>query len=210
MRGEDNQLSEVVDGRWGLPPRARGRPRGHEREPVLDGTTPACAGKTPRTGRRSGRPWDYPRVRGEDYTRAREDQADYGLPPRARGRQRRVEGYGGGQGTTPACAGKTARPRGGRRRIRDYPRVRGEDPAVKLLAVQPMGLPPRARGRRRGRKFPARANGTTPACAGKTPWGGRLASVTRDYPRVRGEDANSPLSWSLRVGLPPRARGRRR
>ena len=131
-----------------------------------------------------------------------------GLPPRARGRpghrlHRRLL-----SGTTPACAGKTSRRRAGSPRCRDYPRVRGEDGAPPKMLDAHMGLPPRARGRRRGPAPAGPEPGTTPACAGKTPSGISIALVFRDYPRVRGEDPERASHRPDRKGLPPRARGR--
>ena len=132
------------------------------------GTTPACAGKTPR--QRSGRPMrpDYPRVRGEDSGMQSMIAGNEGLPPRARGRLALAHGPGGGSGTTPACAGKTGPRARAWSRTRDYPRVRGEDDERVGSAHLKAGLPPRARGRRRALLVLGPGHGTTPACAGKT------------------------------------------
>ena len=209
MRGEDGNRGMGREPEAGLPPRARGR-RLHT-PAFLDavGTTPACAGKTRTRDRPDGRGWDYPRVRGEDRNPYRAHKGREGLPPRARGRPTLLLLLLPIRGTTPACAGKTGRcsrlPRG----PRDYPRVRGEDVIGSYSPSSPPGLPPRARGRPAVAADFHAVRGTTPACAGKTRRWKASKTRPRDYPRVRGEDAHSPASWSLRVGLPPRARGRR-
>ena len=168
VRGEDPTRPPRRHPKAGLPPRARGR-----QTPLFNmvnqrRTTPACAGKT-----RSGGPpptagRDYPRVRGEDAHAHRNPAGRAGLPPRARGRHLHFRLNSIDAGTTPACAGKT--PSGISRTLagRDYPRVRGEDRALPVHPYPAEGLPPRARGRLELHVEQRHAQGTTPACAGKT------------------------------------------
>ena len=90
----------------------------------------------------------------------------------------------------------------------DHPRMRGEDALA--VAALPMGIgsPPHARGRptQYGRR--AISCGITPACAGKTARRGGTSAISRDHPRMRGEDRfASSLMWPRR-GSPPHARGR--
>ena len=209
MRGEDVRKAEEDNRDVGLPPRARGRLRGLPAPVVGIGTTPACAGKTATAAWAGSRKRDYPRVRGEDGSIPRHSSTQSGLPPRARGRLGLGIDPMDAGGTTPACAGKTVTPTALTKGVRDYPRVRGEDPPSSFFFCQFGGLPPRARGRPAVAADFHAVRGTTPACAGKTRRWKASKTRPRDYPRVRGEDAHSPASWSLRVGLPPRARGRR-
>ena len=208
VRGEDTLLRKNMRRKGGLPPRARGRPHGLEFGGRIEGTTPACAGKTRSGSCPRPRRWDYPRVRGEDCFFAQNSGAVPGLPPRARGRPVTNKAPRLRRGTTPACAGKTGIPGIPEIPERDYPRVRGEDGQAWRRGRHIRGLPPRARGRR-GRGADHRpGRGTTPACAGKTRRRARTTANNRDYPRVRGEDPPGGCSRCVRRGLPPRARGR--
>ena len=157
--------------------------------PVIQGNTPACAGKTLKSRHDQPAIWEHPRVRGEDIAKAAEFDQAMGTPPRARGRPRRP---------SPTSSGQ-----------REHPRVRGEDPPPAGLRAHLLGTPPRARGRQNGEHVETRLTGNTPACAGKTTrcWGRPTPSW--EHPRVRGEDVWYPPAWSIRMGTPPRARGRR-
>ena len=53
------------------------------------------------------------------------------------------------------------------------------------------------------------ANRITPACAGKTVIGKLQPHPVEDHPRVCGENPEAMLSGSLRIGSPPRVRGKR-
>ncbi len=168
VRGEDRTMVNPDYAAVGRPPRARGRPSVHSAFTLIPRTTPACAGKTQRCGRRPGPAWDDPRVRGEDVTFSPTRNVDPGRPPRARGRpliDRRppVENR-----TTSACAGRTGGDGGARPARGDDPRVRGEDASIISHICSRAGRPPRARGRRTGLVRRQPRHGTTPACAGKT------------------------------------------
>ena len=66
MRGEDSSHAFSASESPGSPPHARGRRPGFERKALMQGITPACAGKTAvQTGSKS-RSKDHPRMRGED------------------------------------------------------------------------------------------------------------------------------------------------
>ena len=174
--------------RMGSPPRARGKAvvvaLGH----VHGGITPACAGKRHPWYRRSAKPEDHPRVRGEkswrlrgsfpgqDHPRVRGEKFCVcsavsrllGSPPRARGKVDWVRREYGGDRITPACAGKRYRYNRGVLRAWDHPRVRGEKSTGGTATAVLLGSPPRARGKVVVGQIHLRAGGITPACAGKS------------------------------------------
>ncbi len=154
--------------------------------------------------------WEHPRVRGEDPVGRRLRLIPAGTPPRARGRRVTLVVCGSGVGNTPACAGKTARLSGRARTGGEHPRVRGEDVHNGLDTSDATGTPPRARGRLDevcGHNDNVR---NTPACAGKTTTSKGCDGLTREHPRVRGED-RLVIEWpGDGAGTPPRARGRQR
>ena len=76
----------------------------------------------------------------------------------------------------------------------------------KLPDVIP-GLPPLARGAHRARPRRRPQSGPTPAGAGSTAPGCSSRSVSRAYPRWRGEHGQQPSSGIGSPGLPPLARG---
>ena len=89
---------------------------------------------------------------------------------------------------TPACAGKT--------------------PCLSLAAVLDEGSPPRVRGKRPRSAEDCRANRITPACAGKTVALKKALRLTKDHPRVCGENAEPAGRDRIYRGSPPRVRGK--
>ena len=132
-----------------------------------------------------------------------------GSPPHARGRHP-TPGVGVvGIGITPACAGKTLARRWRVDAQRDHPRMRGEDVEPVSAILKLLGSPPHARGRLTCPRFRWRRIRITPACAGKTTMKPSVLSVTKDHPRMRGEDPLSIRRQTFQPGSPPHARGRR-
>ena len=131
-----------------------------------------------------------------------------GTPPRARGRQNPLQLRFHLQGNTPACAGKTPDYESRIPEPREHPRVRGEDIMDATSSQPDPGTPPRARGRPPVFAGETVRPGNTPACAGKTFCSLMLCPVSREHPRVRGEDHRGPDPQSDHAGTPPRARGR--
>ena len=86
VRGEEGSDARLAVPMRGSPPRARGRVPSGLRHSVLQGITPACAGKRTTLYWGFGRAWDHPRVRGEENGVTRKQLARLGSPPRARGR----------------------------------------------------------------------------------------------------------------------------
>ena len=109
-----------------------------------------------------------------------------------------------------------------------HPRVCGEDYRCPLSMRESIGSPPRVRGRlesffdsRLCAGSPPRVRGRhivllgapgadrfTPACAGKTANANNTFLHSTVHPRVCGEDLKNATSTSLRIGSPPRVRGR--
>ncbi len=207
MRGDHTYTLPESLPLMGPPPRARGPRRAHGDDAGGAGTTPAWAGTT--TGSPAFRfaPVDHPRVRGDHRSIMSSVIRSPGPPPRARGPPgvRRV--LLRRAGTTPACAGTTHQLRRGSRPLGDHPRVRGDHEDGARGCLDAAGPPPRARGPRKT-DTPLRCrHGTTPACAGTTPWLWRTAWTGWDHPRVRGDHRRAGGNDRSRRGPPPRARG---
>ena len=209
MRGDDLTPREFIATAVGTPPRARGRRRADQGNPMPCRNTPACAGTTETAATPQPSSSEHPRVRGDDRGRPRSTGSGCGTPPRARGR--RLANYlavcvGW---NTPACAGTTRTPRPGSIRCLEHPRVRGDD----LMRFRPIGwyggTPPRARGRPARSRHRRADQGNTPACAGTTWWTCWRRSWRGEHPRVRGDDVPHCLNAHRLTGTPPRARGRR-
>ena len=80
------------------------KPQGHDQSP---GNTPAYAGKTRRIRWCRWRPWEHPRVCGENLRDTAGFCVELGTPPRMRGKRDKVCPQKPGVGNTPAYAGKT-------------------------------------------------------------------------------------------------------
>ena len=135
---------------------------------VLDGITPAYAGKstTIRFAKVPAR--DHPRVCGEKARTLIVQDEPQGSPPRVRGKVGEKNGAIHSTGITPACAGKRMVFAGRKSRTWDHPRVCGEKTKLDKRNVATKGSPPRMRGK--GRLLAACLDnlGITPACAGKS------------------------------------------
>ena len=92
----------------------------------------------------------------------------------------------------------------------DHPRMRGEDEHLQHAGATPRGSPPHARGRPGRYRAGGGRAGITPACAGKTLSRVTSRTISRDHPRMRGEDPTCRLCCVSMGGSPPHARGRPR
>ena len=72
------------------------------------GIIPACAGSRRRQASRSRRPWDHPRVCGEQATSPKPFSKVSGSSPRVRGAEYGLHRPFGRAGIIPACAGSSA------------------------------------------------------------------------------------------------------
>ena len=91
----------------GSPPHTRGKVRHLSHIPQLVGITPAHAGKSPWTAPKRQRNGDHPRTRGEKAMGIMVEEIKLGSPPHTRGKVGKHLHNPGGQGITPAHAGKS-------------------------------------------------------------------------------------------------------
>ena len=113
--GEKRGIKRKVVDEMGSPPRMRGKAEVNVIYTVLNGITPAYAGKSLLYARIETRPGDHPRVCGEKYSLACCPWPASGSPPRMRGKAARPRAAPERPGITPAYAGK-------RRRLSSRPR----------------------------------------------------------------------------------------
>ena len=145
--GEKFTTSRVSGLAIGSPPRVRGKGLCDQRQHVVQGITPACAGKRPSD--RQVRPdvQDHPRVCGEKTSFSDGSYPCRGSPPRVRGKAGGLYVAPLSRGITPACAGKRRRASGSGAISRDHPRVCGEKGAGTGAEAHRLGSPPRVRGK---------------------------------------------------------------
>ena len=131
-----------------------------------------------------------------------------GSPPRMRGKGTRIRQNLERVGITPAYAGKSYRCLVRSCFPEDHPRVCGEKEDMKKAGLNPIGSPPRMRGKACSACFHLRYLGITPAYAGKSQLDPFRSGLGQDHPRVCGEKCAwfwfRPLNW----GSPPRMRGK--
>ena len=148
--GEKACMQCTLQGHGGSPPRMRGKVYSRTCSIVLDGITPAYAGKSFLMFLRSGLLRDHPRVCGEKGSRIFQDPAGMGSPPRMRGKVMRRFSASAVGGITPAYAGKRLLRQLRHITSRDHPRVCGEKSGRRGLRVRQWGSPPRMRGKEGG------------------------------------------------------------
>ena len=134
--------------------------------------------------------------------------AQKGSPPRVRGKRSPFVIAPDIRRITPACAGKTRQNAGRVSGKKDHPRVCGENLGVQFNQSGVWGSPPRVRGKHEGRLDNGNYEGITPACAGKTGFPSRTSTVSKDHPRVCGENSASGSTPCKITGSPPRVRGK--
>ena len=170
---------------------------------------------------------DHPRVCGEQFCPALRKWIPAGSPPRVRGTVSTPWIGNSFSRITPACAGNRCTHCYPLTKIKDHPRVCGEQRKnyPELWAL--MGSPPRVRGTvyhipciHRLPGSPPRVRGTvcegyftghiariTPACAGNSFKIIRCVHVSKDHPRVCGEQSCMNFFYTCNKGSPPRVRG---
>ena len=183
------KLSDVAgaDVARGSPPRMRGKAHSPERQQVGQRITPAHAGKRPTTSARAGRSRDHPRACGEKMPKLSKEMQALGSPPRMRGKAGQRHSRPAFCRITPAYAGKRQCTRLARRCSWDHPRVCGEKKPKIYQPGQPLGSPPRMRGKARGHAAAHNERRITPAYAGKRLLPKCFALPSEDHPRVCGE-----------------------
>ena len=165
--GEELCIQPCGPRQGGSPPRMRGRDHHDRGEHPQQGITPAYAGKSPQCPLCRMRPWDHPRVCGEERCSLWSFWECGGSPPRMRGRVGVAVHGVGVLGITPAYAGKSLESRWASTAPRDHPRVCGEEPVEQNIAGVDLGSPPRMRGRVFEAPIKDLEYRITPAYAGK-------------------------------------------
>ena len=151
----------------GSPPRMRGKGVFPYVVLPLLGITPAYAGKSLSKLRRRAGTRDHPRVCGEKAPRHLVQCCILGSPPRMRGKVDGISIATDSEGITPAYAGKSTCPQAGSPNSRDHPRVCGEKLAPAFVRKQPLGSPPRMRGKDQDFQFSKVEQGSPPRMRGK-------------------------------------------
>ena len=162
------------------------------------------------TARSAGAAQDHPRVCGEKAEWFRANRYYEGSPPRMRGKVGLPPPFLSMRRITPAYAGKSPKFRNRLDVYKDHPRVCGEKTYRDSPTYPAAGSPPRMRGKASGPGVLSSLSGITPAYAGKSPVRELLLIVSRDHPRVCGEKASRFSIASIRLGSPPRMRGKDR
>ena len=111
-------------------------------------------------------------------------------------------------GITPAYAGKSELLIVHCQQLWDHPRVCGEKSAVSGCCAATSGSPPRMRGKVLRPAAFSPEEGITPAYAGKSDARSNRRRVRRDHPRVCGEKSSTSPMKCLKLGSPPRMRGK--
>ena len=175
---------------------------------VIHGITPACAGKSELVLLRQGLFEDHPRVCGEKPNFICRWRANSGSPPRVRGKEREREYLCIMIRITPACAGKSTMRKTLEVIYKDHPRVCGEKNPRSGCFSMLLGSPPRVRGKGLSAVIFSHSLRITPACAGKSNRPRNNYNNHRDHPRVCGEKMFSQCVKPLKLGSPPRVRGK--
>ena len=206
--GADFGSRQVSVPSGGAPPRVRGRRAGGGAHLRRRGSTPARAGPTRWRSGRAGRRWEHPRACGADTPGDSMTYLRVGAPPRVRGRLQVQPVAPPGSGSTPARAGPTCSSRPTWPRPGEHPRACGADRGPDPLTDPFPGAPPRVRGRLVGVEVGHLPDGSTPARAGPTSRRRRWRGRRREHPRACGADLPPHAAMSVRIGAPPRVRGR--
>ena len=151
----------------GSPPHMRGKDKLAIFEGIVNGITPAYAGKSRSRHVCISRRRDHPRVCGEKRTARPDHDRGLGSPPRMRGKEIELCESQTIDRITPAYAGKSLSWRCWVEYIWDHPRVCGEKAVIELVACVELGSPPRMRGKVLFFHIRIAVEGITPAYAGK-------------------------------------------
>ena len=85
--------------------------------------------------------------------------------------------------------------------------MRGEQASMSMFSPSVTGSPPLARGTASDTSLPCGIPGITPACAGNRGRDSTDKPVSRDHPRLRGEQSAEAAQGDISKGSPPLARG---
>ena len=112
------------------------------------------------------------------------------------------------QRNIPAYAGKTRGFSCAREARSEHPRVCGENPPLIGGRHHHSGTSPRMRGKLKKKVIKAIEDGNIPAYAGKTHISKSAMAISREHPRVCGENPGTPRPVSKPSGTSPRMRGK--
>ena len=127
-----------------------------------------------------------------------------------RGKQIIYDINGQAKRITPAYAGKTRTLHEKKPTPKDHPRVCGENQKYIHQSVNPVGSPPRMRGKHNIQRHQIKSARITPAYAGKTNGDTKALTACSDHPRVCGENTAIIPPITATRGSPPRMRGKLR
>ena len=131
----------------GSPPQVRGKLTAWKIKCLVNGITPAGAGKTNVKNSEFCNHWDHPRRCGENSCSALLLSLSQGSPPQVRGK--RFAQYSSAKEVriTPAGAGKTPYPITDTAHCEDHPRRCGENDDIQPEFPNVAGSPPQVRGK---------------------------------------------------------------
>ena len=175
---------------------------------VLQGITPAYAGKRRHATLWTWPCWDHPRVCGEKHCFFHQVIRFQGSPPRMRGKASGCRPSWSSCGITPAYAGKRDSKGETVPLNQDHPRVCGEKFRDENVDNEAVGSPPRMRGKGGVVPVTLRPAGITPAYAGKSDAFIDFYYFFWDHPRVCGEKHRMMATAQAKMGSPPRMRGK--
>ena len=166
----------------------RGKARQQEHLAAQSGITPACAEKRPARPGYAYNRGDHPRMCGKKFLEVVQPIAQWGSPPRMRGKGLQGHQARCRRGITPAYAGKSDLTSG----------------TQTLL----QGSPPHMRGKGLVCLERDIRVGITPACAGKSVSWYVMTSSTWDHPRMCEEKSLNSIRKHYDLGSPPHVRGK--
>ena len=208
MGGEKGRDRGARLPRLGSPPRGRGKDAFKLAGLIVEGITPAWAGKSVVDADDVLLAGDHPRVGGEKLHGRVHIVSGRGSPPRGRGKASFRSGCRSVSRITPAWAGKSASDGFVVVLGEDHPRVGGEKFRGGAVRCGERGSPPRGRGKDPVHDELRGVLGITPAWAGKRRDRQRQGSPLWDHPRVGGEKEFIRPGLGQITGSPPRGRGK--
>ena len=145
--GENYECKSCPLQEAGSPPHLRGKRVQPKSYKVVQGITPAPAGKTYSGKERIKQEKDHPRTCGENFECIRTNGSHKGSPPHLRGKLKSRSLLSVSIRITPAPAGKTLPLMSFHLQIQDHPRTCGENAVQLQVLKNTTGSPPHLRGK---------------------------------------------------------------
>ena len=187
----------------GKPCHPAGRPDETRNIPAYAGKTSCCFGLVLK-------PTEHPRVCGENVPRKSFFAFDTGTSPRMRGKPPAEVAADPRSRNIPAYAGKTSSQSSSSMCQTEHPRVCGENNYDAPAGSRDAGTSPRMRGKHRVGKRYMESAGNIPAYAGKTDTERTPSCLSKEHPRVCGENPQRLARDDYQRGTSPRMRGKPR